>query len=709
MRKLMALTLATFACGGKTNSKTPDAAPSPDGPPAAKRLIVYYTSDEHSHLYGYAPEIDDFPSPTTAGTGTILGGATRRLALLQSDRAAASTAGIDTLTVSAGDLTQGALPQVIMQNGAPDFVVEKALGYDVMCFGNHEFDQGPDGLYAAVESAITNGGAPQIVASNIHFDQGTTMLSTIYGDGTTSMPIKTYHVITTPSGIKVGFIGIMGANAAYKAPLKAPVRFSGLPTEESDTPTVLPKIYADIQPVIDTLRNTEHVDVVIALSHGGSLVGDAGADDDVQIAQHVKGLDLIVSGHTHNPVMTPITETDPDGHTVTIVGAGAFDQYLGRAELVLTTGSRPTVDSDTSKTKLIKIDDTTIPVAGAVQAILDSMMTTIETSWLPTEIAKVEALTTLPTATNQGDLYYRTEATTGFDVIGLANGANSVPRETDLINLSADAMLWAADAPGMETNADGTYGTDPNDISEACNPYCASTLIGVQASGVMRADIIKGKTGNLSFADLFRILPLGSDPTDNSVGYPLIRAWVYAAEAKGAAELGVGTGIESDSDFFVGFSGAVSEYDLQYAPYDFGGNPLDPANGRLTKLTMHGTHAASYDDPSQDVVLFNRAGGNNWPSAQGFSTLVPVVTNLYIASFASAAGVHLKDHTGVNVANLSDLYVRRADGSVVRDYEAIIGYIHSVGALPSSYDATNAAGMVPRREKCTASSTEACP
>ena len=70
----------------------------------------------------------------------------------------------------------------------------------------------------------------------------------------------------------MGFIGIVGANAAYVAPNKTPIRFSA-PDDgtEQDTAATLPLIVQDVQPVVDQLRNEEQVDLVIGLSHSGML------------------------------------------------------------------------------------------------------------------------------------------------------------------------------------------------------------------------------------------------------------------------------------------------------------------------------------------------------------------------------------------------------------------------------------------------------
>ena len=68
------------------------------------------------------------------------------------------------------------------------------------------------------------------------------------------------------------------------------------------------------------LRETEKVDVVIALSHGGVEKGPDGrydAGEDVRLAKDVPGIDVVISGHSHTELneaivvngRTPVVQT----------------------------------------------------------------------------------------------------------------------------------------------------------------------------------------------------------------------------------------------------------------------------------------------------------------------------------------------------------------------------------------------------------------
>ena len=104
--------------------------------------------------------------------------------------------------------------------------------------------------------------------------------------------------------------------------------------------------------MVKLLRETEKVDVVIALSHGGVEKGKDGRftdGDDVRLAKAVPGIDVVIGGHSHTELQEPILV---NGRTP-VVQTGKEGQNLG--ELVITLdGGKLTVESY----RLIPIDDT---------------------------------------------------------------------------------------------------------------------------------------------------------------------------------------------------------------------------------------------------------------------------------------------------------------------------------------------------------------
>ncbi len=685
MSYVRALPLALLVAGCGSNGNNP---PPMDLPLATRSLILLHTNDEHSHLIGFGPEADDYPAATSAGTGAIHGGIGRRAVLLTQERQAAATAGAATLTVSAGDNMMGTLTEVAGSSIAPDFTALKKLGYDVVGFGNHEFDWGPANLAAIIGAAQANGGLVPTVASNIHFsstDAGDDALAALFDESGTDMskPVHRSLVVTASNGLKVGFVGIVGADAQNAAPFRLPVQFSQAASGmTSDTAGVLAALYKDIQPVVDHLRNDEKVDLVVALSHSGVDLSDDTKGEDWQIALNVTGIDVIVSGHSHTNYPAKVVTNPTSNKPVLIQQAGQFGEFLGRIAINV-TGSDVTFDMANSK--VLPVDDT-IVADPTYNASIDRAIDVLESTKLSTGKSFLEgtisALVGSDVAHNPqtpGDLYFYQLGATGFDVIGQTDH-----KENPLLVLSADSMLDAVDQLAIGT-----------------------TDVAVQARGVIRADLQKGKTGNIAFGDIFRILPLGISTKDGTVGYPLCRFGVLAAELKAAMEVSAGASYTSDnaSEFFLEPSGIKVEYDTSRPMFNPAGSPIDPGNGRVTKITFAMDHTAAGIDtyPTANVIWDASQGG----FVNGITplTLYTITTSLYIASFANANGIDLKSPDGqMTGLTPEQTIVTRTDGSEVKDFEALSGYILSQsaansGQLPSRYDASTA--TFPRRMICS--------
>jgi S-sulfosulfanyl-L-cysteine sulfohydrolase len=76
-----------------------------------------------------------------------------------------------------------------------------------------------------------------------------------------------------------------------------------------------------LQDYVNELRNEHNVDCVVVLSHDGFSV-------DQEVARKVKGIDFILSGHTHDPSPEPVVI----GDTVIVI-AGSHGKYVGRLDI----------------------------------------------------------------------------------------------------------------------------------------------------------------------------------------------------------------------------------------------------------------------------------------------------------------------------------------------------------------------------------------
>jgi 5'-nucleotidase / UDP-sugar diphosphatase len=657
-----------------------------DSSSSTRTLVLLHTNDEHSHLLGFQPEEDDFPTPSS-GTGTIQGGIARRATLLAQERMRLQALGKDaaSLTVSAGDNTMGTLVQVAETTAAPDFVMMKQLGYDVTIWGNHEFDYGPKGLAKSTMTALAAGGVTPTVSTNVHFsttDAADDELAALFDESghDASKPAHRFWVVTAANGLKVGFVGVMGADAQQFATVKAPVTFSVPPGGvETNKPGVITQIAEDVQPIVDKLRNDEKCDVVVALSHSGVDPAEPEKGEDYQLARNVSGLDVIVSGHTHTSTAA-FTVTNPKTmKPVVVQEAGRFGDTLGKITL---TVDKSGVHWDAAGTALIDVDDK-VAADPAVAAQVSTMVGSIETtklaggkSFLEAALSNVTGMSISDDASTVGDLYFYPLATTAFDLPGEA-----LRKETPLLVLSADAQLAAADQFSGGT-----------------------TDLAVQVAGVIRGDLPKGKTGKLGFGDVFRILPLGISTADGTVGYPLTRFNLILGEIKAALEASASAAYSSQDlgAYYMVSAGARYEYDTSRPVFSTSGSPIDPNNGRVTKIIFASDHSKP---DTFDKVVFDVTQPDPWVG--GVLTQYTVVTNLYVAQFASSFGIKLKkpDGSGKEFASPTEAIIKRPDGSEIKDYEALAAFIRtqamtSGGALPSRWNAAATPAMFPTRAIC---------
>jgi sulfur-oxidizing protein SoxB len=78
---------------------------------------------------------------------------------------------------------------------------------------------------------------------------------------------------------------------------------------------------AELQELVDSIRDSERPDAVVVLSHNGM-------DVDLKLASRVTGVDFILGGHTHDGVPVPIPVTNAGGTTV-VTNAGSNGKFVG--------------------------------------------------------------------------------------------------------------------------------------------------------------------------------------------------------------------------------------------------------------------------------------------------------------------------------------------------------------------------------------------
>jgi sulfur-oxidizing protein SoxB len=117
------------------------------------------------------------------------------------------------------------------------------------------------------------------------------------------------YTLREVGGVRIGVIG----QAFPYTPVAHPRRF---------VPDVTFGIHDDeIQRLVDELRDARKADCVVLLSHNGIAV-------DLKLAARVRGLDVILGGHTHDGLPQPIRV----GHTL-VVNSGSHGKFLSRLDL----------------------------------------------------------------------------------------------------------------------------------------------------------------------------------------------------------------------------------------------------------------------------------------------------------------------------------------------------------------------------------------
>jgi sulfur-oxidizing protein SoxB len=200
-----------------------------------------------------------------------------------------------TLLLDGGDTIQGSAP-ALWSRGEDMVRVSNQLGVEVLT-AHWEFVYGIDRVRELFGDRERTGlFAGDFVAHNVS-DVG-------WGDRV--FRPYTLHAV---GGARVGVIG----QAFPYTPVSHPRRF---------VPDLTFGIREDgVQALVNELRDDRKADLVVLLSHNGISV-------DLKLAARVRGLDVILGGHTHDALPQPITV----GRTL-VVNSGSHGKFLSRLDL----------------------------------------------------------------------------------------------------------------------------------------------------------------------------------------------------------------------------------------------------------------------------------------------------------------------------------------------------------------------------------------
>ncbi|MDD3720922.1 MAG: metallophosphatase [Lutibacter sp.] len=253
----------------------------------AKHITILHTNDVHSH-------IDPFPS--TDSRYSNMGGVARRATLVETIR----KENPNTLLLDAGDIFQGT-PYFNFYGGELEFKLMSMLKYDAATIGNHDFDNGIDGLFSQLPHA-------QFDFLSANYDFKNTVLNT---------HVKPYKIFVK-DGIKIGVFGLG-------------VELLGLVDPRMYKETIYLDPIEIAQDMSRILKEEEKCDLVICLSHLGYHYKNEKVSDLV-IASKTKNIDLIIGGHTHTFLPKPTITKNSVGENVLVNQVGCYGINLGRID-----------------------------------------------------------------------------------------------------------------------------------------------------------------------------------------------------------------------------------------------------------------------------------------------------------------------------------------------------------------------------------------
>ena len=268
-----------------------------------KHLTVLHTNDVHSYID---------PFPPTHPKNPNMGGVARRAALIETIRKENS----NVLLLDAGDIFQGT-PYFNYYGGELEFKLMSMMKYDLATIGNHDFDNGIEGLYNQLPNA-------SFEFVNANYDFKNTVMNGY---------VKPYKIFSK-DGIKVGVFGIG-------------IELEGLVDKKNYKETIYHHPVSISQDVARILKHEQKCDLVICLSHiGYQYKNDLDKISDVRLATLTKDIDLIIGGHTHTFLDKPTVLKNADGKDVLVNQVGCYGVNLGRIDFYL--------DNDVSKIALGK-------------------------------------------------------------------------------------------------------------------------------------------------------------------------------------------------------------------------------------------------------------------------------------------------------------------------------------------------------------------
>jgi 5'-nucleotidase len=269
-----------------------------------EKLTILHTNDLHCHFEPFPPNDSRYPNR---------GGMNRISAYVKRLRERDP----DILFFDSGDFSQGT-PYYNFFKGELVFKLMSEMGYDASTIGNHEFDYGLKNFRNVMQYANF-----PLVSSNYDFS------------GTPLAGMIKEHLVFERKGIRIGVYGLG-------------IELQGLVSRFLYGKT----IYNDpLQTALNKeeyLRNNEKCDMIVCLSHLG-FEYSSHKISDMLIAKNTRYTDLVLGGHTHTFLESPVEVINREKMPVVINQVGWASLMLGQLEFYIEKQNKPIIDMSENK------------------------------------------------------------------------------------------------------------------------------------------------------------------------------------------------------------------------------------------------------------------------------------------------------------------------------------------------------------------------
>jgi len=463
-----------------------------------------------------------------------------------------------TLFLSAGDNIGASLFTSGIQKDQPTIDVLNTLGLAASAVGNHEFDKGFDDLTGRVSDALE---APYLGAN-------------VYTKGTTTPALDEYEIVEV-DGLQVAVIGVVTEETPT---LVTPTGIAGL--EFGDPVEAVNRVTAQLTDG-DPLNG--EADIIVAEFHEGAGAGipdgstleeevaHGGAFADI-VTTTSPDVDVIFTGHTHKQYawQAPVPGAT-DGSTRPVLQTGSYGEFLGKVTLDVDLATGDVVASDAVNVPRTKTPEdqlvATFPRVAEVKTIVDEA------------VAYADEIGSEPVGSVSADV---TTAFSGGTVVdGVYTGGTSGDRS--------------------EASTMGTV--VGNALRDSLSTLPAAPDFGVVNPGGLRADLLYGADGVVTFAEALAVLPYSNDLTivtltGEQVVTMLEQQWQRGADGS----------VPSRPYLQLGLSDNVT-YTYESVP-----DPADATRtvGKISSVTIDGEPIDLAADYRIGTFSFLAAGGDNF-------------------------------------------------------------------------------------------------